>query len=156
MIIGMLGGIMVPMVPAQAMSAAAKSLAYPFRSMAGIITEPTAAESAAAEPEMPAKNMLATTDTMASPPVTHPTRTLAKLISRREMPPLSIKAPAKQEERHRLENRGVRPPEHLLRDQRERNIREQRQEERRREAEGDGDGHVDGEEAQKECRRGGG
>src|SRR5512136_1266456 len=94
MIIGMLGGIMVPMVPAQAMSAAAKSLAYPFFAMAGIMTEPTAAESAAAEPEMPAKNMLATTDTMARPPVTHPTRALAKLMSRREMPPLSMRAPA--------------------------------------------------------------
>jgi hypothetical protein len=62
--------------------------------MAGIMTEPTAAESAAAEPEMPAKNMLATTDTIASPPVIHPTKALAKLISRREIPPLSIKAPA--------------------------------------------------------------
>src|SRR5574341_431996 len=62
--------------------------------MAGIITEPTAALSAAAEPEIPAKNMLATTDTMASPPVTQPTRTLAKLMSRREIPPLSIRAPA--------------------------------------------------------------
>src|SRR5512146_938861 len=58
------------------------------------MTEPTAAESAAADPEMPAKNMLATTDTIANPPVIHPTRALAKLISRREMPPLSIKAPA--------------------------------------------------------------
>jgi hypothetical protein len=51
---GMLGGMMGPMVAAAALMAAAKRLSYPSRAMAGSRTEETALASATAEPETPA------------------------------------------------------------------------------------------------------
>ena len=62
--------------------------------MAGIIMPPMAATVAGPEPEMAAKNIQVKTLAMARPPVKEPTRVLAKLIRRREMPPVSIREPA--------------------------------------------------------------
>ena len=58
-------------------------------------TDPTAAVSAAAAPEIPAKNMEDTIDTWARPPVIEPTKLFAKSINRRLMPPASMSSPAK-------------------------------------------------------------
>ena len=55
---------------------------------------PTAAVSAAADPDIPAKNILATMDTAARPPDIHPTRASAKFTILLEIPPESIRAPA--------------------------------------------------------------
>ena len=55
---------------------------------------PSAAVSAAAEPEMPAKNMEATITAQASPPGTQPTRLSEKSMSWREIPPVSMIDPA--------------------------------------------------------------
>ena len=52
-----LGGIMGPSVPAVATTIAENSGGYPFFFMKGTRTEPRAAESATAEPEIPAINM---------------------------------------------------------------------------------------------------
>ena len=68
MIMGILGGMMTPMEPPAAWMAAANPRLYPLRTMAGMDTAPTAAVSAAAAPEMPAKNMAARTATMPRPP----------------------------------------------------------------------------------------
>src|SRR5512146_2276564 len=92
---GMLGGMMTPMVPAVAMTAAAYSRSYPFFAMAGIMTPPTAAASAAAEPDIPAKIMEARTVMMASPPGIQPTTAKAKFVMRFPMPPALIKSPAR-------------------------------------------------------------
>ncbi len=57
--------------------------------------EPMAAVSAAEEPETPEKKIVATMTTWASPPRMWPTRTLAKRTSRAEIPPVSMKRPAR-------------------------------------------------------------
>ncbi len=62
--------------------------------MAGIAIAPRAAVSAAADPEMPAKNIEATITAQASPPGTQPTRLSEKSISWREIPPVSMIEPA--------------------------------------------------------------
>ncbi len=63
--------------------------------MAGISTEPMAATSATAEPEISAKNSDTPTFTIARPPRMKPISADVKSISRREMPPVFISAPAK-------------------------------------------------------------
>ena len=63
--------------------------------MAGIMNEPMADTVAGPEPEMAAKNMQASTVTMARPPTMKPTRLSARLTSLLEMPPLHIRAPAR-------------------------------------------------------------
>ena len=86
---------MIPMVEEAAVTAAVKSLGYPRSIMAGIRTPPTAAVSAIDEPEMPAKSMLVTTLTAASPPWMWPTMAEAKFTSRSDMPDSFIRLPAK-------------------------------------------------------------
>ena len=56
--------------------------------------DPVAATSATAEPEISAKNSDTPTLTMASPPRTKPMSAETKAISRVEMPPVFISAPA--------------------------------------------------------------
>jgi hypothetical protein len=63
--------------------------------MAGTITDPMAAVVAGEEPEMAAKNMEARTVIWARPPVKLPTRELANLTRRSEIPPLDITFPAR-------------------------------------------------------------
>ena len=63
--------------------------------MAGIITEPIAATSATAEPEISAKNKDTPTLTMARPPRRKPINAETNAISRLEIPPVFIKAPAR-------------------------------------------------------------
>ena len=63
--------------------------------MPGIITEPSAATSATAEPEISAKNIDAPIDTWASPPRIQPNSDDAKAIRRREMPDAFMIAPAR-------------------------------------------------------------
>ena len=63
-----LGGIMGPIMAEATVTAALKSAWYPSFFMAGINTDPRAAVSAVAEPDMPAKIMLANMLTWASPP----------------------------------------------------------------------------------------
>ena len=92
-IIGMEGGMMTPMEPPEAWTAAAKSDSYPDFFIAGIRMAPTAAVSAAAEPDMPAKNIAETTVTAANPPGSHPTKEFAKSMIRRLIPPASMMTP---------------------------------------------------------------
>ena len=91
----MLGGIMGPMVEAEAVTAAEKRGEKPVRVMAGISTEPVPAASATAEPDMPAMIMLVTTTTCPRPPVRCPTKALASRTNRSVIPPLFIRAPAR-------------------------------------------------------------
>ena len=78
----MLGGMIGPIVQADATTQTAKSEAYPSFFMAGIMMEPMAAVSAAADPDTPEKMAADTMETCASPPRTCPTRAFAKLTSR--------------------------------------------------------------------------
>jgi hypothetical protein len=64
----MLGGIRLAIVDAEAMSAAVKARSYPSLSMSLAIVRLSTATSAVDEPEMPAKNMLNSVTTCASPP----------------------------------------------------------------------------------------
>ena len=73
MTIGMLGGIMGPMVALAAVTAQEKGLSYPASSMARTSMSPMPDASAMAEPVMPENIMLATTLTCASPPRMWPT-----------------------------------------------------------------------------------
>ena len=61
--------------------------------MAGMRIAPTAAASAAAEPEIPAKNMADTIVTAANPPGSQPTREFAKSMMLSLMPPASMMTP---------------------------------------------------------------
>ncbi len=54
-----------------------------------------AATSAVVEPEIPENRISATTVTWANPPRRCPTSAIARSTSRREMPPVSIMAPAR-------------------------------------------------------------
>ena len=87
----MLGGMIGPMAPPAAWSAVAKPAGYPRSFMAGIIMEPTAAVLALELPEMLAKNMDETTDTIGSPPRSRPTTSTV----RREIPQAFMSSPAK-------------------------------------------------------------
>ena len=62
--------------------------------MLGIMREPIAAASAAPEPVIPAKNMLATMVMWASPPRRFPTKASDNSTSRRVIPPKDINCPA--------------------------------------------------------------
>src|ERR1700746_1188742 len=74
----------------------ANTRGYPVFSICGIITEPIAEVSATAEPEMPLRNVVASTLTIERPPRTrvNPTSTSANATSRRAMPPSAMIAPA--------------------------------------------------------------
>jgi hypothetical protein len=92
---GILGGIMTPKVPAVACTAVAKGLSYPRLTIAGIRMVPIAATVATAAPEIAPKNILAIIATKASPPEKRPTIELAKSTSLLDMPPNSIREPAR-------------------------------------------------------------
>ena len=68
---------MGPMTEDAAVTAPEKSSSYPFLVMASISMAPRPPASATAEPDMPAKIMLATTLEWASPPGIQPTSSLA-------------------------------------------------------------------------------
>ncbi|GEM79087.1 hypothetical protein VSU01S_13320 [Vibrio superstes NBRC 103154] len=63
MINGILGGIITPIIPAEAVRAEEKSFLYPCCVIEGIMFEPIAATVAGAEPEIAAKNIDAMTFT---------------------------------------------------------------------------------------------
>ena len=73
MIMGILGGIMIPKKPALATVASEKGSGYPFRVSSGIKIAPMAEHVAAAEPQIAPKKAEATKVTIASPPGNHPT-----------------------------------------------------------------------------------
>ena len=91
-----LGGTNSACTEAEIVTLAAKTRGKPLRSICGIITEPIAEVSATAEPEMPLKNVVATTLTTERPPRTRvkPTSTSANATSRLAMPPSAMMAPA--------------------------------------------------------------
>jgi len=91
---GILGGIIGPTVEEEAVIAAEKSTSYLSFTIAGISIVPIADVSATAAPVMPAKNMDATTLTIASPPRIEPTKIFENLIRRFVIPPLFIREPA--------------------------------------------------------------
>jgi hypothetical protein len=95
MTIGMLGGIMGPMTAADALVAALKSGSNPFSFIIGMRKEPMAEQSATADPETPAKNMLVTILTWASPPFNRPTIISANPINLSVILAAFIKSPAK-------------------------------------------------------------
>ena len=75
-------------------TAAASSLGYPRAFMPGIKIDPSAATSATELPEISAKIIEATIDTIAKPPRKKPTNDRQKPISRREIEVAFISAPA--------------------------------------------------------------
>jgi len=91
---GMLGGMIGPIAPPAATRAAANPSRYPFSFIEGMSSEPTAAVSATADPESPAKSIESTTATCARPPRILPTSAKEKFIRRLEIPPSSMSAPA--------------------------------------------------------------
>src|SRR5699024_8081966 len=93
---GILGGINTPIEPAEAVIAAAKPGLYLCSFIAGIIKEPIAATVAGPDPDIAAKNILASTVTIASPPVIKPISTLARFNSLFEIPPVLINTPARR------------------------------------------------------------
>ena len=72
-----------------------KSEAYPSFFIAGIMIEPMAAVSAAADPDTPEKMVADTIDTCASPPRTCPTSALAKPTIFCVSPPSDMRLPAR-------------------------------------------------------------
>ena len=95
MIIGIEGGMRIPKDPAEAVSAPAKCLSYPLLTIAGTIIDPIAATVAGEDPEMAAKNIHERTVTIPNPPSTLPITLIAKLTMRLDIPPDSIRKPAR-------------------------------------------------------------
>ena len=89
------GGIIIPIPVEAATMAAARAAGYPARTMDGKRRAPIAEASAIEEPEIPEKNISATTTTKPSPPRICPTRLPARRTSRWEIPPCSISPPAR-------------------------------------------------------------
>src|ERR1051326_565071 len=86
--IGIDGGMIGPITEDTAVSAAAKAGGYlPSLVISTCISLPELAASASAEPDMPAKMMLCTTFTCASPPRHRPTSALQKQSRRSLMLP---------------------------------------------------------------------
>ncbi len=95
MISSTLGGISDPIVAELAVTAAEKPGSYPAFFIAGIITPPMAAVSAAEDPETPANSTLPPTLTRPSPPFTQPISELAKSMIRCDIPPPVSSSPTK-------------------------------------------------------------
>ena len=95
MINGILGGIIGPIDPAEAINPDANPLSYPSLFKAGIKVLPTAAVPADAEPLMLEKNMLVPIPTKAKPPLTRPTIALVNSINWPETLFVFINSPAR-------------------------------------------------------------
>jgi hypothetical protein len=89
------GGIIIPIPVAAATMAVARAAEYPARTIDGRRSDPMADASAMEEPEMPEKKISDTTTTNPRPPRMCPTRLLANRTNRAEIPPCSIRAPAR-------------------------------------------------------------
>ena len=89
----MLGGMRIPMAAEAHRMEADSSAEYPLRFIEGIRSEPTAATSAVADPEMPENRISVTTTTCPRPPRIRPTITMARSTMRWEMPEVSMSAP---------------------------------------------------------------
>jgi len=89
------GGMMMPIPPETAESAAEKLQSYPARTIAGIRISPRAATSAGPEPEIPAKKTAVIIPTIPRPPGTFPTIESARSIRRFEMDECPRTIPAK-------------------------------------------------------------
>ena len=87
---------------------------YPARRIDGTSSELIADTSAAVEPEMPENSTSATTATIARPPRTRPTMAMARSTMRSEMPPLSIKAPARMKSGMLSSTKESTPPRILI------------------------------------------
>ena len=111
----MLGGMIGPIVQADATTQTEKSEAYPSFFMAGIMIEPMAAVSAAAEPDTPEKMAAETIDTCASPPRTCPTSALAKLTIFCVSPPSRHEVARQDVEGNGHQREGVEAGEDLRR-----------------------------------------
>jgi len=92
-IIELLGGIMRPIVDDVQVMAAEKLRSYPSSFIIGINIDPIDEVSATADPDMPAKNMLAKTFTPANPPLILPIIKLLKFTILLAIPPFSIILP---------------------------------------------------------------
>ena len=90
------GGMTIPSGPLVAMRAVEKDLSYFCWHIAGKSTAPIAALAAAPDPEMAPKSMQASTQTIASPPLICPTSWLERLTSLFDIPPKSIRLPARR------------------------------------------------------------
>src|SRR5215207_3052437 len=89
------GGMRIPIADAAETMATARSGLKPALISEGIMSAPIAETSATVEPEMPEKNISATTTAMPSPRLTCLIRTRARSTRRAEIPPVSISAPAR-------------------------------------------------------------
>src|SRR5699024_10827469 len=85
-----LGGIMIPKLPADCINPIAKFHEYPSLPNVGIMNPPIAATVAGLEPESAAKNIDDITSAISHPPVDHPTNFFAKSINFLDVPPDNI------------------------------------------------------------------
>jgi hypothetical protein len=90
----MLGGIITPKDPAEAVIDAANPSLYPCSFISGIIKDPIAETVAGPEPEIAAKNIQLTVVTIANPPVIEPIKASDNLSNLFDMPALPINDPA--------------------------------------------------------------
>jgi hypothetical protein len=90
-----LGGMIIPRVPAAVINPMENLREYPDSPNEGIITPPIAATVAGLEPESDAKNIEDITPAIGKPPVTHPTSFFARSTNLLDVPPTNIKSPAK-------------------------------------------------------------
>jgi hypothetical protein len=86
--------MIIPIVEEATVMPVEKPTGYPFSIIDGMRMLPSAEVSATEEPEMPPKIILATTFTSPRPPPKGFTRSIEKLISLFESPPLFIISPA--------------------------------------------------------------
>ena len=84
---------MIPWVDDETVTATEKSRSYPFPTIIGMRIGPIDEVSATLDPEIPPKNIDATTLTIASPPRIVPTARLARSMRRRAIPPVAMISP---------------------------------------------------------------
>jgi hypothetical protein len=95
MIMGTEGGITTPIVPLAAIRLAAEAGSYPLRLSSGISVELTAAVVAAPAPEIAAKNIPASTETIDGPPRRKPNSASASATRRSLTCPFDMMSPTR-------------------------------------------------------------
>ncbi len=89
----MTGGMIWPIVEAEASTPAAKWAGYPVRFIRGIVKEPVVTVLATELPEIIPKNVLETTAALAGPPLVHPVRAKAMSVKNSPAPVLRSRVP---------------------------------------------------------------
>jgi len=104
------GGMICPIVDAEASTPAAKCAGYPVRFIRGIVNDPVVTVLATELPEIMPKNVLETTAAFAGPPRAHPVRAKAMSVKNSPAPVLRSSVPYRMNSRMKLAETPIGTP----------------------------------------------